>query len=228
MTFLNPYIVLINADGCSTFEAFPGQTGRYQEGIAKSSASGREYFEECGIIDTETMTMPITYRLDYDISHLELQIRSIALAILNDEVTVPATPVAPDRYRVTLKNAHQSHGGDLELQCFAWPHEWRSYGIFGYDTGGPLLTGTLGTPEHPYTAGIECLTKIGNVLSACGYEFEFNTRDQFNSDYMVTDLPEWCPVPSYQPVSLVEPGYRIETADQAWDRFVNSLQSPSS
>lgn len=209
MSNLHPIPAMkINADGGSVFEIFPGQVGRYQEGRVSNPAVGQGHLKETGIIDTETMTMPVNYRLDADIEHLELQIRSIALAILNDKVVLPASPIAPGSYRAVIGQ----EGDYLSLQCFSWPHERRMMGNCAYYTDGALLEGTLGSADHPYQAGLECLTKIAEVLSSCGYAFEFNTVEQFNSDYMVADLPEWCPASDYKPVSVVKKGYRITEA----------------
>lgn len=209
MTNLDPIsAAMINIDGRSIFEIFPGQIGRFQDGQVTYSAPGLEPVKLPGIIDTETMTMPISYRLDFDIAHLELQIRSIALAILNDKVILPAAPIAPGSYRAILDQEDDY----LSLQCFSWPHEQKTIGDCAYYTNGALLEGTFGSTGHPYLAGLECVTKIAEVLSTCGYKFAFNTLEQFNSDYMVTDLPDWCPASDYQPVSVVETGYRISTA----------------
>lgn len=170
-----------NADGRSEFK-MSSSSQRYRIGEVSHPDV---YFRRFGVVDSETMTMPVWANDQMEYDHINGQLEDIAAAILNDMVEVPHTEVAPHRFRAHVFDYRKD--GSLGAVTDDRPPRVPRDMIPIHQ----LFYAPLGLKEAPYTDGLSALAKIASVLCATGYDYSINTRRQVDRRFTVADLPGW-------------------------------------
>lgn len=174
-------IACTNADGNSIIRA-NAAPGRYILGFLQHKEFKHILYS--GIVDTETMTMPVVVNDWFpELSRMYIVLQSVAMAILNDRVEIPETPVMPDRFSAHVFEFGAN--GDMGSEGVITDTKPRHY--------LPLFHAPIGMPYGSYTLGMECLTKIAKGLNDLGFDYKYTKSTP--GCRPISKLPGWCPDP---------------------------------
>lgn len=174
-------LMLTNADGRSRFRLHAGNS-RYRLGEVSHPDV---FFKQFGIIDMNSMTMPVFAADDIEYEHMCDQLSKIAMGILNGHVASPAEMVDPERFRV---GPHRLNDGSM---LFAITDHFPPEVPCDMSPIHQLFYAPPGLPEQPYFQGREEIEKIAAAMCANGFSYRMNTMAQQIERHRVADLPSW-------------------------------------